>query len=77
MEFNVSLITRPLEGWSATSSNLFIYFTGILSFDLSGGPGARGSFIPTDQSTSILSSYIWLSRLFMLEYALPQERYIF
>jgi len=58
MEFNVSLITWPLEGWSATSSNLFIYLTGILSFDLSGGPGARGSFILTNQSTSILSSYI-------------------
>ncbi|EIC06926.1 hypothetical protein OR221_2994, partial [Microbacterium laevaniformans OR221] len=58
MEFNVSLITRPLEGWSATSRNLFIYFSGILSFDLRGGPKSRGGFIPADQSTSILSSFI-------------------
>jgi hypothetical protein len=76
MQFNVDLIRRRIVGWAATSSNLFLYFTGILSLDLRSGASARGAFVPTDQSTSILSSFVWLSRLFMLEYALPQRPYV-
>ena len=75
MELSISLLTQPLDPWSPASQHLLTYFAGIISLDLTGGSAMRCSFVPVAQSTSILSSLIWVSRLLFLEYALPQKAY--
>ena len=43
--------------------------------DLTSSSATKQSFVLISQSTSILSSLIWVSRLLSLEYALPQKPY--
>lgn len=75
MELNLSLLTRPLDTWSASSQHLLVYYIGVLSLDLTTGSATHYGFVPISQSTTYLSSFIWVSRLLYLEYALPQKPY--
>ena len=75
MQLNISLFTTPIETWSTTTHHLLIFYAGVLSLDLGTGAAAECRFIPIAQSTPILSSLVWIGRLFVLEHALPQRPY--
>ena len=65
----MSLLTQPVEIWSVVARHLLVYFTGVLSLELTKGLAEKCSFIPTGQSTTHLLGLIWVSRLLFLEYA--------
>ncbi|KAH8585565.1 hypothetical protein B0O99DRAFT_148011 [Bisporella sp. PMI_857] len=76
IELNISLITYRNDTFSAPNQTLLTYYIGILSLDIDQGSASHLLFVPTSQSTSLLSNLIWICRLFILEYALPKQAYL-
>ena len=67
------LTTKTTDVWSKSYQSVLVYFTGILSLNLTDGSPQNPHFNPVADSTSILSGLIWVSRVLLLEYALPQK----
>ncbi|KAH8797898.1 hypothetical protein F5884DRAFT_814251 [Xylogone sp. PMI_703] len=82
MGLSWSLVARQSEAWSESIDNLFIHFSGILSLRYTPAShttqrriGHCQGFAPIAQATGHLAGFVWISRLFVLEYALPQSPY--
>lgn len=78
-QLGVAIIMEPTTSWANTTSNLLVYFTGILSFNLKPRQSLSQpwcGFNPVGHCTTFFSGFIWISRLLVLEWALPRQAYV-